>query len=755
MRFSGYFLGRAGGILAFVAAFASLALGQGALTPPGAPAPSFKTLTEVEPRAHITSLPYIISLPGSYYLATNLNGGGATVGILVQASGVTIDLRGFSIANCSTGITATTGVRNLAVQNGFVRNCSGAGIELTAAAGCRMQGVTVAENGGHGAVAGAGSAITFCVAAGNGGIGFGLGDGSEIYNCVAQSNATSGIVLTANSQVRDNTCLANGGGAGQGGIVLLGDNNRAEGNACNRNNGFGFRVVGANNFVVRNNACGNTTLDYSINAGNHYGQVLISPGAAFSGGNSWANFACSAAPGFCQVNADCSDTNACTTDTCVNNACVFTATTCSDGNSCTTDSCNPATGCVFANVVNGASCNDNNVCTTGDTCNNGICTGSAITCPDDGNICTTAVCNPTLGCVQQNNTALCDDGNLCTTNDICSNGICAGTPKTCNDNNPCTTDSCNSATGACQFVNNTASCSDGNPCTTGDICSNGVCQPGTGSLNCNDNNSCTTDSCSPAAGCVHANVTNGTTCSDNSVCTTGDACNNGVCTGSAITCPDDSNPCTTPVCNAASGCGFVFNSNSCDDGNPCTINDRCSSGVCAGSAKSCSDNNPCTTDACDSQTGNCFSVNNTAACSDGNACTVGDVCGGGVCQPGASTLNCNDNNPCTVDACDSVAGCTHANVADLTPCAGGYCQSGACVTALANGATCTIGSQCASGFCVDSVCCNSICNSTCVACTAAKKGSGANGTCGNIVAGTDPDNECNGILNCNGNGVCQ
>jgi hypothetical protein len=44
----------------------------------------------------------------------------------------------------------------------------------------------------------------------------------------------------------------------------------------------------------------------------------------------------------------------------------------------------------------------------------------------------------------------------------------------CNDNNPCTDDSCNAATG-CAHTNNTASCDDGNACTASDVCGGGVC----------------------------------------------------------------------------------------------------------------------------------------------------------------------------------------------------------------------------------------------------------------------------------------
>jgi hypothetical protein len=38
---------------------------------------------------------------------------------------------------------------------------------------------------------------------------------------------------------------------------------------------------------------------------------------------------------------------------------------------------------------------------------------------------------------------------------------------------------------------------------------------------------------------------------------------------------------------AATGCTFVFNSAACDDGNPCTINDTCANGVCSGTPVTC------------------------------------------------------------------------------------------------------------------------------------------------------------------------
>src|SRR5437667_49820 len=46
----------------------STAFGQGSLTPPGPPAPSMKSLAQIEPRTPISSLPFTINAAGSYYL---------------------------------------------------------------------------------------------------------------------------------------------------------------------------------------------------------------------------------------------------------------------------------------------------------------------------------------------------------------------------------------------------------------------------------------------------------------------------------------------------------------------------------------------------------------------------------------------------------------------------------------------------------------------------------------------------------------
>jgi thioredoxin-related protein len=212
---------------------------------------------------------------------------------------------------------------------------------------------------------------------------------------------------------------------------------------------------------------------------------------------------------FTNNTASCNDGNACTTtDACSDGVCVGSGVLeCNDNNPCTDDTCDTLIGCVFtANNVN--TCSDNSVCTNGDFCQDGSCiSGTETECPDDGNLCTTASCDPMSGCGFVYNNNACDDGNASTINDVCINGVCTGSPQVCDDGNPCTTDSYNATTSQCEFVNNTASCNDGNACTTGDACSDGVCVGGS-PLTCEDNDRCTTNECNPASGCFFPAIAN-------------------------------------------------------------------------------------------------------------------------------------------------------------------------------------------------------------------------------------------------------
>src|SRR3954451_7441888 len=87
---------------------------QGSLTPPAGPAPTMKTLDQVEARTIInaTKTPgdptnqFIISAPGSYYLTGNITGVSGKNAISINASNVAVDLNGFTITG--TGLAGIT-----------------------------------------------------------------------------------------------------------------------------------------------------------------------------------------------------------------------------------------------------------------------------------------------------------------------------------------------------------------------------------------------------------------------------------------------------------------------------------------------------------------------------------------------------------------------------------------------------------------------------------------------------------------------
>jgi hypothetical protein len=71
--------------------YASGIFAQGPLTPPGAPAPTMKTLQQIEPRIDLATVPgnasahHVIDRPGSYYLSGNLEMTGTTASKSVPA----------------------------------------------------------------------------------------------------------------------------------------------------------------------------------------------------------------------------------------------------------------------------------------------------------------------------------------------------------------------------------------------------------------------------------------------------------------------------------------------------------------------------------------------------------------------------------------------------------------------------------------------------------------------------------------------
>ena len=117
-------------LLALIFAFSlepSALHAQGSLTPPpGVPAPTMITLSQMEPRAPISSAPITITQPGSYYLTTNLSVTAANA-ITIVANNVTLDLNGFAISSTAPGATGygielgnVNATTNISIFNGFI-----------------------------------------------------------------------------------------------------------------------------------------------------------------------------------------------------------------------------------------------------------------------------------------------------------------------------------------------------------------------------------------------------------------------------------------------------------------------------------------------------------------------------------------------------------------------------------------------------------------------------------------------------------
>ena len=296
---------------------------QGSLTPPGAPAPTMKTLDQAEPRIEInaTNTPgdadslFRISQPGAYYLTGNITGVTALKGIEIAASNVTIDLNGFllmGVGGTLDGISASGTRTNITIRNGAISGFGQDGIDLFADGLCTgallenlhvsnntLDGITTGVatvvrnctangNGASGfnplgaslvvncsaanniadgfATGTPGALIIGCIARGNDGDGFSVALGSLVADCAAIQNTGDGIQVFADCTVRGNTCTGNGSGGDGAGIHVINNDNRIEGNSCTDAD-RGIDVDAGGNFIVRNTCSGNTT-NWDVVAGN-------------------------------------------------------------------------------------------------------------------------------------------------------------------------------------------------------------------------------------------------------------------------------------------------------------------------------------------------------------------------------------------------------------------------------------------------------------------------------------------------------
>ena len=146
--------------------------------------------------------------------------------------------------------------------------------------------------------------------------------------------------------------------------------------------------------------------------------------------------------------------------------------------------------------------------------------------------------------------------------------------------------------------------------------------------------------------------------------------------------------CNTPpdACHAVVGtcqagvCVYDFVDNAtCDDGNPCTVADTCTSGACLGTPMTCH-------------------TPPTAVCLDSSQTKTYDqqgLCTGGLCAYNSHTVSCGSGGcaggHCATDPCASISCGTPPSVCYA---AAGVCSQGSCSYAFADGVTCDDGDAC-------------------------------------------------------------
>jgi hypothetical protein len=442
--------------------------------------------------------------------------------------------------------------------------------------------------------------------------------------------------------------------------------------------------------------------------------------------------------GMAEMASTCNGTGTCLPPaavTCAPFGCAGTvcATMCASDGDCdaTTGWCDTTMGVCVTRGASAASCNADDQCLSNH-------------CAD--NVCCDAACNGTCEACLGIFTGGADGSCLPATQGGDPHGDCSdagstscGTDGVCNGSRACEEypSSTVCVPSACVGMSaQLASMCDGSgTCVPGGtamcapyICTSGACLASCGGdLDCDANDRCAGGACK---------LREGQTCAAGGQCASGfcvdGVCCDGMCAGTCFACT-----AAKKGGGADGACGVISVGTDPDNECAATSASTCGTdGVCDG-AGACQDwavGTVCVNSFCSSAT----TLTNAHTCNGTGTCTTPGVttqdCTPYKCATGACTTTCSADTDCATN--------NHCNATNI------------CLANFANGTACSRNGECAFGNCVDGFCCNSTCAGLCQACSAAKKGTGANGTCGSIIAGSDPDNECAGAMVCNGAGGC-
>ncbi len=248
-------------------------------------------------RVPITTLPLIISCPGSYYVAGSLVGTSGSDGILIDSNDVTLDLNGFDLQGVGgslTGIRVNGSRSNISIRNGSIRGWGNDGVSALTAESSSFVSLHLSGNMQHGLVAGRGTvqnctaydngvdgiqinsgSMNDCTAVLNGGDGFLVNDSCVVTRCTALLNADDGFSVNQDSFLFRNVSNENG----SGGMHVTGGDNRIDMNFF-EDNDTGILVDAPKNLLTRNAMRGDSQTSHSVVVGNKYGQFLDITAAA-------------------------------------------------------------------------------------------------------------------------------------------------------------------------------------------------------------------------------------------------------------------------------------------------------------------------------------------------------------------------------------------------------------------------------------------------------------------------------------------